>query len=232
MIIVLCDFYQILKSDMIFRLLLSWIFNDKYSIGRFMEKFERTCICGNKTGTNLGDIVFETYQRHLLPRVHHLKACKKCGFVFADFHSDQSIFDKYYELFSKYEDLTLCPVMNESEKMISQESVANYIENNLHIKKNAHIIDIGCARGDLLKHFKNRGYQNLFGLDPSKECVDICNKMGITAFKGSVAKNDIRIFFDIVLLDNVLEHVYDINGFFQISSQYVKNKGISFCQGS
>lgn len=179
-----------------------------------MNKLKRICFCGNRTGEHLGNVVFQTYEKHLLPPTHHLIACDVCGFVFADFEANQSVFDKYYEFYSKYEDAGLSVADSSPEKKIIQGNIAHFIEKNLVIHKNSSIMDIGCALGSQLKCLRQRGYKNIYGLDPSQKCVDHCNSMGITAFKGSVAQNDIAMVFDTILMDNVLEHVYDINNFF------------------
>ncbi len=190
-----------------------------------MINLKRKCFCGNTTGDYIGDVNFQTYENHLLPNIHCLIACKACGFVFADFKSTQAVFDEYYEFFSKYEDASLSISNKSHEKNISQENLVHFIEKRLDIHKSAHIIDIGCARGNQLKYLSNRSYQNLYGLDPSQKCIDVCNSQGFTAFKGSIAQNDIKMTFDLIIMDNVLEHVYNINDCFSSILKLLKPGG-------
>ena len=71
------------------------------------------------------------------------------------------------------------------EKLIKH--FEDYVERVFNIKKiNATdlIMDIGSNDGTLLKCFKDKGFNNVLGVDPASEIVDQANKSGIKTIKG------------------------------------------------
>ncbi len=38
------------------------------------------------------------------------------------------------------------------------------------LNKNSIILDVGCSVGKLLYHIKQKGYKNLYGIEPSPKC--------------------------------------------------------------
>ena len=189
------------------------------------KKLSKKCFCGGENGELLGTVTFKTYDGHLLPTIHDIVSCEKCGFVFADIKSEQSVFNKYYEHYSKYEDINLAVGIDNGEKERIQGYIVQMIEERLCMDATSSIIDIVCGQGTLLKALKKHGYQNLYGLDPSKKCTDICASNGIHAFQGTIDNNIIDRRFDVVILDNVLEHVFDINDFIQKVLQLLNTEG-------
>ena len=45
-------------------------------------------------------------------------------------------------------------------------------------------MDIGSNDGTLLKCFKDKGFNNVLGVDPASEIVEQANKSGIKTIKG------------------------------------------------
>lgn len=148
---------------------------------------------------------------HLLHQHYDIVACGKCGFVFNDFSAKQDDFSKYYESLSKYETNGISGAGGLSvidrkrfEKIIN--FILPYIKNN----KNS-ILDIGCSQGGLLFLFKEKGYTELFGIDPSKYCVEVVKKNQINAEVGNIFNIKIRKKYDIVILSAVLEHIVELD---------------------
>ena len=111
---------------------------------------------------------------------------------------------------------------NRSQLPYELEKFAQYINgyknssiikliNDLHEdKKKVRILDFGCGRGELLKVLKENGYDNIFGIDFDKHCVELSS--GFAKVFGSVEefKNSINNeLVDVVILSQVMEHLQD-----------------------
>lgn len=76
--------------------------------------------------------------------------------------------------------------------------------------KNLNILDIGCGLGQMLKSLKNKGFNNLYGIDINEESITTCKRDGLNVEK----INDISdyaqkcsIKFDRIIMSHVLEHI-------------------------
>ncbi len=105
------------------------------------------------------------------------------------------------------------------EKLIKH--FEDYVERVFKIKKiktSDLIMDIGSNDGTLLKCFKDKGFNNVLGVDPASEIVDQANKSGVKTIKG---------YFDlelakkikskngnakIITANNVFAHMDDLRG--------------------
>lgn len=72
------------------------------------------------------------------------------------------------------------------------------------------ILDIGCGQGGLLEELREAGYKNIHGLDPSQDCVLLARDKGFKVSHGSIPGWSGGIF-DIVILNHVLEHMWDVS---------------------
>ena len=150
----------------------------------------RCCpICVTQEGIVLHHQQFLNFDKSTLASEYHVVCCTNCGFVYADVDTDQGIFDKYYELNSKYEDKETSTGggLTEWDKQRLTET-AKYIS-SLNVTQAAKIVDLGCGNGGLLKALSDFGYNNLFGVDPSPICArNVNNGAGIVGLQGSLDK--------------------------------------------
>jgi len=78
-----------------------------------------------------------------------------------------------------------------------------------YITKKSKILDVGCAMGGFLRFLRKKGYENLYGIDPIKEYVNASDNENIKV--GDVSSVPFESnSFDVVILDQVLEHVFDL----------------------
>ncbi|MDQ1301479.1 MAG: hypothetical protein QG637_1401 [Chloroflexota bacterium] len=124
----------------------------------------------------------------MLPEGHPLTAgydvvcCNRCGFVYADTTVRQADYDRFYAQFSKYEDRQTATGGGDApwdaERLATTAAeVAAFLPD-----RRARILDIGCANGGLLRAFKDRGWGNVCGVDPSAACVENTRRLhGIEA---------------------------------------------------
>lgn len=91
----------------------------------------------------------------------------------------------------------------------------SYLAQFLPISKDSIILEVGSAMGHNLYSLKRLGYNNVVGIDISKECADFCMSAG---FNSTLIKNEEEFYninqnqFDVVILYDVLEHYFPIDG--------------------
>jgi len=157
------------------------------------------------------------FQRFILPENHPLAngyevvCCGRCGFVYADTATRQEDYDRFYASFSKYEDKRTGTGGGESSSDARRldetaRCIAGFVS-----RRDARILDIGCANGGLLLRLKRLGLQNLCGFDLPAGCVENTRKLGIAAEYGSVTDHPPGVGkFDIIILSHVMEHLRDV----------------------
>ena len=84
-------------------------------------------------------------------------------------------------------------------------NLPRYIENYLPKNKMAKIIDIGCGFGQTLNCLKKRGYDNIIGIDVSKEAIKKCKEDGLVVEEKNLM--DLEGNYDFIFFNHVLEHV-------------------------
>ena len=79
--------------------------------------------------------------------------------------------------------------------------------------KDLEIVDIGTGAGDLLFLLKKNGYKNIIGVDYSKVAIKYAEKKGIKMIYANIEEPDflkkVGGKYDVVLLGEVLEHIFD-----------------------
>lgn len=139
--------------------------------------------------------------------------CERCGFGYADRIPEQSVFDAYYRDMSKYEYQDRGGEVTDHDLARFRE-IVDTIRPHLP-SPDVRLLDVGCATGQLLALFKESGFPNVTGLDPSPACADVGRRMfDIRILTGTLAdasrdKANERQFDGIILI-GVLEHVRDL----------------------
>lgn len=155
--------------------------------------------------------------------------CHKCGFVYADNIPSQEEFNRYYATMSKYEfDYKNGLVSNDYTKHFKK--IFNFLTPYLK-DKNASILDIGCSTGCLLSLFKQNGYLNLLGVDPSVSCAMTVKKLyKIEAKNSNLSSFKTNEKFDLIILSAVLEHLVDLKTSLQKIQFLLKEHGLLFIE--
>lgn len=177
-------------------------------------------------------------QRFALPTGHPLQDgydlvhCPMCGFCYADTTVTQADYDDYYTRLSKYADVATGTGGGDSpwdaERLsVTADAIAEFIADG-----DARIVDIGCANGGLLKALKDRGYRDLFGIDPAPACTTRTTAAtGVAAAAGSLAHlpDDVGKFAG-VLLSHVMEHVSDLRAAVSAMGELLTPSGIVYIE--
>lgn len=171
--------------------------------------FFRPCpICSHTTGDVLHTQRFALFDDYPLPAEYDVVACDACGMIFADTAATQADYERYYATCSIYQDPSVSGDWDIRRQTESVKRMARLLES-----KDARILDIGCANGGLLQRFREAGFTNLVGVDPSTVCVANARSRGVEAWQGSLSAlpRDVGAC-DLVILNSVLEHVLDVKG--------------------
>ena len=117
------------------------------------------------------------------------------------------------------------------EKIWSQA----YKKNDEHIlrllekNKKAHVLDIGCGDGQKTIKFKSKiGCKTIYGIDGVKERLVAAKKRGIDKTKKVNLETKWPFesnFFDIIVSNQVIEHVADIDNFIKETKRLLKPGG-------
>jgi len=133
------------------------------------------------------------------------------------------IMNAIYSSNKGYEDVHLTiKLRNFIIKLIFQRFVAIIIP----FKKNGKILDIGCGNGIFLSMMKQNGWDT-YGLEVSEACVIEANKAGINVLMGKLEESNFHNKqFDVIVANQVLEHVYDPVNFLIECRRILKDDGI------
>jgi SAM-dependent methyltransferase len=148
----------------------------------------------------------------LLVQGYDVVVCESCGFAFADNIPEQEAFDAYYQNLSKYEYQHRGGKESDPDRVRLMD-VAEFISRFIHAA-DLRILDVGCATGRLLALLREKGFANVWGLDPSLGCAEAARKLfDIPVFTDAVsglAKAHEK--FDFIIMSGVLEHIRDLEG--------------------
>lgn len=195
-------------------------------MGKDSVIMNRKCpICGNDAGRVLKHISMNLQDGCGLPDSYDVVCCAECGFAYADVDASQEIYDEYYKNYNVYAE-------NNSLKQKGTQRTGEYERiYELIISKagyEAKILDIGCGGGDFLAYLKEKGFKNLYGMDPSQNSID---KLMVKGIKGichgifePINTADVSSY-DIVVSMGVIEHIYDLPNYLTQIVRYMKEDG-------
>jgi SAM-dependent methyltransferase len=100
------------------------------------------------------------------------------------------------------------------------------------LPKNAKIIDVGCNDGKFLSRLRESGFNNLHGLEPTKNMSEIAVDAGFTVFNSYLDSSKSKEIvaktgqFDCVTLRQVLEHIENLSDFGLALRNLLKPNGL------
>jgi len=156
-------------------------------------------------------ICCESFDNSYLYKDIYIEKCNKCGHIYNRLKERElQNLTKYYEL--EYAPSNLSSNDKEGDKPGTNNSYNIkrydhvYITISPYITKDSRILDVGCAIGGFLDFLKDKGYKNLYGIEPIIEYVNMAKNMNIKV--GNIYSIPFADdSFDLVILDQVLEHL-------------------------
>ena len=89
------------------------------------------------------------------------------------------------------------------------------------------LLEIGCGNGTLLNEFKKKG-AIVEGVEIGPQADLAISRYGLKVHKQNLSKEIISEKFDSIFSYGCLEHIDDLESFFQISRACLKNNGLFF----
>ncbi|MDA8792857.1 class I SAM-dependent methyltransferase [Bacteriovoracaceae bacterium] len=141
-----------------------------------------------------------------------LKQCQDCDFIFQSPRLSERGLEQYYK--KDYRKMRRVPDFenNFSRELRKGQNYLNQIHPYISDFKNKKILEIGSARGGILKVFKDLG-ADVEGLEWDIACREFANKKGINTKVQFNELNNSK--FDLIILSHVLEHVDDYSSFLE-----------------
>jgi 2-polyprenyl-3-methyl-5-hydroxy-6-metoxy-1,4-benzoquinol methylase len=126
--------------------------------------------------------------------------------------------DYFFKGGAGYEDYTL-----EKDMLIRRgEYYANKMSKYIHSGK---VLDVGAAAGFILKGFINIGWQGI-GVEPNNSMVEYGkNEMSINIKRGTIETVELEDKFDLVILIQVVAHIYDLHNSMKRINGFLKPNG-------
>ena len=147
---------------------------------------------------NIKDLEYETYK----PVDYFV--CKNCGLISQNPLPPQDKISSFYP--ASYRNYL--PIKNNLFSFLKRLQFYNLAKKiSRYFPKDPKILEIGFGNGELLLALKQRGYENLYGIDfVDKNFLDLKSE-GIKLAAGNV-ENEIPFSekFDVIIMNNVIEH--------------------------
>lgn len=209
----------------------------------------------NLCGENKTVLYFETEESISQARdKFRLVKCRNCGLVYVNPRPTKAAISRYYPeeiyyAYRPYEDERKRP-LKERIKGLMMEYIGDYPiknkekvlirwiarfsaliwENSVSVvvpyKRGGRVLDIGCGTGKLLDWLKRHGWQ-VYGVETSKKAAEYGNSFGLNIFNGELIEAKFSSeFFDVVVINQVLEHLYDPKGTLREIHRILKRDGM------
>jgi ubiquinone/menaquinone biosynthesis C-methylase UbiE len=97
----------------------------------------------------------------------------------------------------------------------------------LNIKRDDNILEVGCSGCSFIEVLRKKGFEDVCGVDISKDAIGICRKRGITAYAMDAAKTKFKDNqFDVIISSDILEHIKDDDSALKEWNRILKRNGI------
>ena len=139
---------------------------------------------------------------------------------------DKKFFDNYFN--------TIYSVSNKfTKKQFANMKKFYDLNYGPHIpdNKNIKILDMGCGTGHFIKYLEDKGYNNILGIDISKEQVEYCKKnisSNIVQIDVFEYLKNVNEEYDLIVANDLIEHIdkEKILDFIMLVYKSLKSSGI------
>ena len=146
--------------------------------------------------------------------------CTNCNHYFLSPVIDEKCILEYYNILnSEY--------FNYSPTYSRREDDLKIVKQVQKIKSKGRVLEIGCGNGFFLKEFQELGY-DCIGIEPSPKAAQFANTVNKLNVKhGFLDSKSFEVeSFDIILLMDVIEHLYKPNELIELCNKFLKKRGI------
>lgn len=189
---------------------------------------KRLCpICYGAVNYRLFDLHYDLFDDSPLSEIMHVSACCQCGFVYYDTSTSEIDYNEFYA-----HHYFIHAYNSENSDYQSNQNYLKGIINFLldgGVRKDAHIADLGCGQGQLLRALSQEGFVNLTGVELCVEYSEQLIRDGIDARTGSALDTfEAHQKKDVLIYKHIFEHFYDISSATRIAAENLKSGGFLF----
>lgn len=170
------------------------------------ERF-RCPLCSGETyqvRRTLKDRIARTTDKHF-----RLVECDGCGLLRLHPQPDDATLDAAYP--DDYAPFNRPGLSGRAKRLLERKGVRDIWD---YLQPPRAILDVGCAGGELLDLIRRAGNADVHGLEPDSYATELARRRGIPVTEGYLEEADFPDGrFSTILLDHVLEHVDDPDGF-------------------
>lgn len=100
------------------------------------------------------------------------------------------------------------------------------------INPEANILDFGCGNGDLLRLLRRYGslQWKLHANDFNQDALALLAQEGFEVYPGDIKSINLTNYFDLIILNQVIEHLDDVRGVIEAIQRLLKPGGIIFIE--
>ena len=173
-------------------------------------------ICYSENSQKLLDLNCGNFDNSSLYQFAKINSCRNCGHIFNEL-TNREIQDLNVYYNYEYAEANLASDDNMGDRPGSDNINTTGRYDQLftlikqHIGVNSNILDVGCASGGFLDYLSKYDYENLAGVEPTYKYYKKAQKKQKYNIKMGFAEKipfDDNVF-DIVIMDQVLEHIVD-----------------------
>ena len=183
-----------------------------------------TCpVCGSENS----ELYLKTKDYFLTGEEFDLFQCKSCSFIFTyPVPPPDQIFTYYDSPEYVSHEIKKSSFFDRVYALARKRNIRYKYGVVSRFKSSGKILDVGCGTGELLKYFKDKGWQTS-GIEPVEKARSFAiNEYSLDVFD----EKQLHLFdtqtFDVITLWHVLEHVYDLNGRIEELKRLLKSDGV------
>lgn len=133
--------------------------------------------------------------------------------------------------YSKFQKRIFEKLPVKTHKEVSDITIISILDSiiNSANKKSFNILDVGCGGGQLLESFTKIPHIEIYGVDASAKACKIAMRRGYKAYICNVEKEKLPFdddFFDIIVINDVLEHLIDPDNLLREAHRVLKGEGV------
>lgn len=202
------------------------------------NKLHLTCpICSSADSKTIVQIDCGNLDKSTLYPIVSIKHCLLCGHFFNELTAEELVgLDLYYN--DEYAPANLGITDKTGDRPGSAGTLTTQRYDQLyqalspHINVRQSILDVGCALGGFLDYISDKGFSELAGVDMTRAYVDqarLKNRYRIEIGNAQSLPFGNQTF-DVIVMEQVMEHLFSPGNAFQEARRVLKNGGI-FCIG-
>ncbi len=174
----------------------------------------------------------------------NLVKCKNCGLIYLNPRPPQNEIHKYYpksyyahaprRTKRKLKEIIGAHVIRGRSANVSilDKLLFYWLKNRiqyLSVKPVGRFLDIGCGMGSLVKRMQEIGWES-YGIEISANAVRIAQNYDLNVYLGDLTQQNFASdFFDLINMNNVLEHVHSPLRVLMEVSRILKDNGRFYC---